>query len=151
MVALDLRMQAPRSPYATLLDLYMLPRTIDKARAILAGTNGSYEMEGLSAVLLRELDIAASDFFSICGTSSDAEIAVWISARRLNINVEYINARLFELTSEGDEFERLARDYYPWLRGRPLHRWMDIALNDDEITFGENAGQQYVARVDDPS
>jgi len=103
-------------------------------------------MQGLSAILLRELDIAANEFFSsICDTSTDAEIAAWISARRPKINVEHINARLFELTSEGEDFERLARDYYPWLRTRPLHRWMDIALKDDEIIFGEN-GRDTVMR-----
>ncbi len=142
MVAPDLRVQPPRSPYATLLGLYMLPRTIDKAQAILAGTHGAYEMAGLSTVLLRELAIAENELFTgIRDAATDAEIAVWISAVQPQINVEHINARLFALTSEGDDFERLARDYYPWLRARPIHRWMDIALTDDRITFGGNAGR----------
>ncbi len=143
MIALDLRVQRPRSPYATLLGLYMLPRTVVKARAILAGTHGAYEMAGLSAVLLRELAIAENEFFTVIRDSdTDAEISVWIAEHRPQIDVEYINARLFALTSEGDDFERLARDYYPWLRARPIHRWMDIVLTDDEITFSENAGRK---------
>jgi len=71
--------------------------------------------------------------------ATDADIAVWISGLRPQINVERINARLFALTSEGDDLERLACDYYPWLRARPLHRWMDIALTDAQITFGDDA------------
>ena len=136
MTAPDLRVRPPRSPYATLLGLYMLPRTLDKARAILAGTQGAYEMPGLSAILLAELGIAEDELFGVVRTgANDAEIAAWIAAPRPRIDTERVNAVLHAKASEGNDFERLARDYYPWLRARPLHRWMDIALADDEMTF----------------
>ncbi len=137
MNAPDLRMRPPRSPYATMLGLTMLPRTIDKARAILAGTQGAYEMPGLSTILLRELGVNEGEFFdAVRQATTDADIAAWIAGPRPRIDVERINAVLYATASEGNDFERLARDYYPWLRARPLHRWMDICLADDEITFG---------------
>jgi 2,4-dienoyl-CoA reductase-like NADH-dependent reductase (Old Yellow Enzyme family) len=114
----------------------MLPRTLDKARAILAGTRGAYEMPGLSAILLAELGISESEFFAEVRTgANDAEVAAWIAARRPAIDTERINGVLYAKSSDGNDLERLARDYYPWLRVRPIHRWMDIALADDELTF----------------
>lgn len=43
---IDLRTRPPRHPLAQLDGLVMLPRTIDKARALLAGTIGDYDLQG---------------------------------------------------------------------------------------------------------
>lgn len=89
---MDLRNAAPRSPYATLGGVQFLPRSIDKMRAEIAGTQGSYRAStGYSLNCLKLFGTDAPTFATIvrdnatdeavlaalCAiqTPSDAEIA----------------------------------------------------------------------------
>lgn len=67
--ALDLRTRAPRSPRESLAGFVILPRVIDKARALLAGTIGLYAYGSTLDQM----------FFEYTGIDEDAlrDFAVW--------------------------------------------------------------------------
>ena len=63
---MDLRNGPPRSPYATLGGVQFLPRSIDKMRAEIAGTQGAYTAStGYSKQVYKLFGIDAATFASI--------------------------------------------------------------------------------------
>lgn len=139
MKTIDLRTLPPRHPLVKLDGLIMLPRTIDKARALLAGTIGDYELQGLSTMLLDALGISADDFLGALTTCPhDADVVAWIRARSHVIDREAINALLLDKSSPESDIGRLSVAY-PWLPTSTLRRWVDIAAHDDEVVFGKSS------------
>jgi Domain of unknown function (DUF5069) len=83
MEPLDLRTRPPRDPRERLGGLVLLPRTIDKARAMLpGGERGGYQISpGLSEFLLGKLGISEADFVAIVGeVRDDDEVAARVLA-----------------------------------------------------------------------
>jgi glutamate synthase domain-containing protein 3 len=139
MKMIDLRTLPPRHPLVKLDGLIMLPRTIDKARALLADTIGDYELQGLSTMLLDALGISAADFLGALTTCPcDADVVAWIRARSHAIDREAINALLLDKGSPESDVGRLSVAY-PWLPTSTLRRWVDIAAHDDEVVFGKSS------------
>lgn len=110
---MDLTKSFPRSPRATLLGLPMLPRTIDKARASIAGTLGEYVFGEKSS-----FDMALFDFLAVKpdafregvrGAADDAAVETWIraNARKFTPEEAEVFARVF--TNDGDDDEDRAR------------------------------------------
>ncbi|MBI2507493.1 DUF5069 domain-containing protein [Candidatus Woesearchaeota archaeon] len=63
MIIMDLTKNFPRSPYDMLVGIVMLPRTIDKCRATIAGTNGEYHYGcPMDAPVLKFLDVSKEEF-----------------------------------------------------------------------------------------
>ena len=80
---MDLSTQFPRSPYDMNAGLVMLPRTMDKCRAHLAGTLGGYYYNcPLDELLFEFLGIEADTFTRAVESSAggEAEIAEWIES-----------------------------------------------------------------------
>lgn len=82
MEPLDLTRHAPRSGREKLDGLVMLPRTIDKMRALLPGGNvGVYHVSGFSDRLMDTIGIKADDLqAAVAAASSDQEVAAWVRA-----------------------------------------------------------------------
>ncbi len=78
---IDLTTGVPRSPYERMLNMVFLPRTIDKARAELAGTEGEYLFRyGQSAPGLDLLGITPEQLFeALRENPSDEDIRAWIA------------------------------------------------------------------------
>ena len=147
MEPLDLRARPPRSPYETLDGLVLMPRTIDKLRALLPGGDpGDYfinppvEMTGLSGFLLQRLQIDESDLRRVVADAADeTEVAAWIRAHTDASRYEEINGILTHLkrkhVTDKDFYESI---YGATLAERPeLDVLFDIMLADDERMFRE--------------
>jgi hypothetical protein len=71
----------PRSPRDVLGGYVIASRTLDKCRAVLAGTNGEYHFDcPLDNFFLNFAGITAADFKAFVATGADDEaVAVWIN------------------------------------------------------------------------
>ncbi len=76
----DLTKEAPRSPYELINGFTILARTIDKCRAVIAGTNGEYHFDcPLDKALFGFKGIDANEFKDfVASGSSDEEIGEWV-------------------------------------------------------------------------
>jgi len=85
MPTMDLTTGFPRSPRERLLGLPMLPRTIDKARAALAGTLGEYvygEKSSFDMALLDFLALSPAVFLEgVKASPDDTTMAKWLKTR----------------------------------------------------------------------
>ena len=137
MKPLDLRRAPPRSARERLVGLMMLPRTIDKARASLAGGDpGVYFITpGLSAWLLRKLRFTEDEFVELVrNADSDEQIAEIVRARASEGRVEHLNGFMesFKVAevSEDHDFEAL------YGRCDPDELVIDVMARDDAKMFG---------------
>ncbi len=82
LLALDLTKAFPRSPRETLAGYVIAGRTLDKCRAVVAGTNGEYHYDcPLDRQFLGFTGIEAGAFKEFVATgATDAEVADWITA-----------------------------------------------------------------------
>jgi hypothetical protein len=81
----SLRGRPPRDPRARLAGLMMLPRTIDKARALLRGGDpGDYLIApGVSGWLLAEIGMTQADFVELVGQAADEHVVAAVVAQRV--------------------------------------------------------------------
>jgi hypothetical protein len=78
---MDLTKEFPRSPREQLDGITLLPRAIDKARAQLAGTLGSYKYYGchLNTRLFNVLGVTDDEFLdAVRPSSNDDDVVQWI-------------------------------------------------------------------------
>ncbi len=146
----DLRKHPPRSPRAMLAGLVFLPRTIDKARAKIAGTLGLYKISpGISAYLLEWLGISEDEFVdAVRAASSDDEVAAWLVARSDPASFASINERLSQRGIRDAEHFAEVLPRYPMLAERPeLRNWFEIFEADDAWTFDPAHPERAVAPV----
>lgn len=80
--SLDLSHAFPRSPRATLGGYVIAGRTLDKCRAVIAGTAGEYHFDcPLDQLFLTFAGITAEDFKAFVATGADdVAVAEWIQA-----------------------------------------------------------------------
>lgn len=138
MEALDLTKHRPRSPWAQLDGLYMLPRTIDKLRALLPGGNpGPYNIAGFSQHLFNAVGVteeAARE--AVARAADDAEFAAWLRAngdasKYEAYNERFSNRRLADIEDKETFFGK-----YPQAREMPLDsRLFDMLDKDDDEIF----------------
>jgi Domain of unknown function (DUF5069) len=102
MKPIDLTIQPPRSPYQKMEGLYMMPRTIDKLRAMLPGGKiGEYSIStafgpGLSSMLLHDIGVSEKSLLEIVQqVSVEHEIADWLRRNTDLSRVAALNERLF--------------------------------------------------------
>ncbi|MDB5041069.1 MAG: hypothetical protein JWN27_1795 [Candidatus Eremiobacteraeota bacterium] len=138
MEPLDLREHPPRAPHAILDGVVLLPRTIDKARALLPGGNpGVYFIgPGLSSSLLEMLRISEGDFAEVVAASrDDAEVAARVCANASAERRERWTAIIEALTVAGIPPE--TRPAFDALYGprRPYELVLDVIASDDDAMF----------------
>jgi Domain of unknown function (DUF5069) len=110
---MDLTTKIPRSPNDRLLNIPMLPRTIDKARAALAGTLGEYvygEKSSFDTALLSFLGISAAEFLEGVRSSPDDEaMGRWVQAHARDVTAPAVNGFASDFLNDGDNDEDRAR------------------------------------------
>lgn len=143
MEPLDLRTRPPRSCYAELDGLVLMPRTIDKLRGHLPGGDpGGYfingRIKGISGYLLERLGVAEADLLGIIArAASDDEVAAWLRERTDPSQYATVNATLRRIRPKHSEDEAFFRDEYAQtLQQHPeLEYILDIVDADDRRRF----------------
>lgn len=133
--SLDLTKEYPRSPRATVAGYVIAGRTLDKCRAVIAGTNGEYHYDcPLDNVFFDFTGISAEQFKDFVASGADDEaVAEWISAKavqrpRIEIikwNNEWRYKRISEMAEPLQEF---LEGYIPEVipAGRRPAYWFDV-------------------------
>ena len=138
MEPLDLRARPPRHPRERLGGLVMLPRTIDKARALLAGGEpGRYVISpGISSYVLDKLGVTEAAFVAVVAASrDDAEVAARVLAGVDAARIERWSSNLESLTVAGIPPE--LRPAFDALYGprAPDALVFDVLADDDAAAF----------------
>lgn len=118
--------------------LYFLARTIDKTRAILAGTQGEYKVApGISGYLFDDLGISEEQFTAaVRAAKSDDDVIAWLHANTDRSKYAEINEKLSTRRIRDAEHRATFVDRYPILLERPdLWNWFEIFDLDDEWMF----------------
>ena len=144
MEPLDLRSKPPRSCYAELDGLMLMPRTIDKLRAQLPGGNpGPYfingQIKGISGYLLERLGISEAQLLdAVAQAANEDEVAAWLRGRTDASQYPAINATLKRIKPKHAQDEAYFRsEYDATLRQSPdLEFIVDIVDADDRRIFG---------------
>lgn len=134
-LASDLTKTYPRSPRETLGSYVVAARTLDKCRAVLAGTNGEYHFDcPLDRQFLEFTGINADAFKDFVATgATDEEVAAWISQHsRIKEQSEVVkwnnkmrHTRPCDMTVELQIFlEGYIPQFLP--KGRPVYVWFDV-------------------------
>lgn len=143
MEPLDLRTRPPRSGYAELDGLMVLPRTIDKLRAQLPGGNpGVYfingRIKGISGYLLDRLGVTEAELLDVVArAASEDEIAAWLRERTDASQYPAINATLRRIKPKHAQDEAYFRSEYAETLARhpDLDFILDIVDADDRRLF----------------
>lgn len=135
LLAKDLSKDAPRSARETLGGYVIAARTLDKCRAVLAGTQGEYHFDcPLDNFFLGFAEIKGDDFKAFVATgATDKEVAEWIKekakprerAEIVQWNNDLRYKRISELPSELQVF---MEDYIPenLPQHRPVYHLFDV-------------------------
>jgi Domain of unknown function (DUF5069) len=110
---MDLTTGIPRSPNDLLGGIAMLPRTIDKARAAIAGTIGEYiygDKSGFDKTLLEFLGVSEADFLDAVRKSpDDAAVLAWVQTHGRKHSPAEIADFTAKFLNDGDDDEDRAR------------------------------------------
>ncbi|HTU82510.1 MAG TPA: DUF5069 domain-containing protein [Candidatus Acidoferrales bacterium] len=145
MKPLDLRANPPRGCYAELDGLMLMPRTIDKLRALLPGGNpGAYfingPIKGISGYLLERLGVGENELLEAVRIAGDEdEVARWLRGRTDASQYPAINQTLRRIKPKHAENEAVFRELYArTLAEHPdLELIVDIVDADDRAAFGK--------------
>jgi hypothetical protein len=138
MEPLDLNLHRPRSPWAQLDGLYMMPRTIDKLRASLPGGNlGQYRIFGFSTRILHGLGISEDDLrAAVAAAKSDEDVAQWLrehadTSQYAMLNERLTTRRIADLDDQADY-----RTRYPVASELPPETLLfDVLDKDDDAIY----------------
>src|SRR5579864_3254546 len=141
MKPLDLTKQPPRSPRAMLNGLTMLPRTIDKMRALLPGGNiGNYRIAGFSKRMLDAIGLEEDALRAVVArATSDNEVAACVRERADVSKYEEWNQYLLNRSIDHIAPENLAKFQadYPVSKTLTSRKLLDILEADDAEMFGQ--------------
>jgi Domain of unknown function (DUF5069) len=137
MEPLDLTKQPPRAPRTELDGIIFLPRSIDKARAYLAGGNrNGYNIPGVTGGMLERFGISEDDFIAAVGAAStDADVAVFVRRSADQATLDEWNAFVKEREPRGDRNLPQVHEIYPWLKDTDLRLVLDILAEDDRRMY----------------
>jgi len=135
LLAKDLEKTAPRSPRETLGGYVIAARTLDKCRAVLAGTEGEYHFDcPLDNFFFGFAEIKGDDFKEFVATgATDDEVAGWItknakqreSSEVIGWNNDLRYKRISELPTELQVFmEKYIPENLP--KHRPVYVLFDV-------------------------
>ena len=141
LLAKDLEKTAPRSPRETLGEYVIAARTLDKCRAVLAGTEGEYHFDcPLDNFFFGFAEIKGDDFKEFVATgATDDEVAGWItknakqreSSEVIGWNNDLRYKRISELPTELQVF---MEEYIP--ENLPKHRPVYVLFDVYDIEEG---------------
>lgn len=145
MKPLDLRTRPPRSCYAELDGLMLMPRTIDKLRGRLPGGDpGIYfingKIPGISGYLLGRLGVTEDELFNaIQVAQSEDDVARWLRERTDASQYPAINETLRHIKPKHAQDEAwFRREYAETLALHPdLQFIVDIVDADDRRLFNQ--------------
>lgn len=135
LLALDLTKTFPRSPRESLGGYVVAGRTLDKCRAVLAGTNGEYHFDcPLDGTFLAFTGITADAFKEFVATgATDNEVAAWIAghSKVKDPNEVVVWNNKMRHTRPCDmslELQVFLEDYIPKFirKDRPVYVWFDV-------------------------
>ena len=110
---MDLTKDLPRAANDRLIGIPMLPRTIDKARAKLAGTIGEYvygDKSSFDRELLGFLELSESEFLDGVRVSPDDDAMIaWLRSHARTLSAADIDAFAVNFLSDGDDHADRAR------------------------------------------
>lgn len=144
---LDLRKAPPRSCYAELDGLMLMPRTIDKLRGRLPGGDpGNYfislgRIKGISAYLLERLGIAEEALFdAVAASETEGDVAAWLRERADASQYRAINETLRRIKPKHTEDRAFFCDLYAETMAQhpELEIIIDIVDADDRRLFPVN-------------
>jgi hypothetical protein len=140
----DLTQHPPRSARVRLGGYAILPRVLDKGRAINAGKNGEYKYA--CPLDQRFLDFAGIDPEALKkqlgAGKSDGEILEWITANAANKPSALEIAAWTSLQEQRVPTDPESRDYFNDLhtgigpKREDIGTWFDLLDLDDYVTFG---------------
>ena len=141
LLAKDLSKTAPRSARDTLGGYVIAARTLDKCRAVLAGTEGEYHFDcPLDNFFFGFAEIKGDDFKDFVATgATDDEVAEWIQTNakereRAEI-IEWNNDLRYKRISElPTELQVFLEDYIP--ENLPQHRPVYVLFDIYDIEEG---------------
>jgi hypothetical protein len=140
----DLTKRPPRSPRVRLGGYVLLPRILDKGRAVIAGTNGEYnfncpmdqhflEFTGVNAAALKK---------QLAAGKSDSEVLTWVQKnakhKRTDAEIASWTAYQEHRAPSGTD----GREYFQGEHARlapkreDIVSWFDYLDLDDFVTFG---------------
>lgn len=116
MTSLDLTSARPRKARDAVDGIVFLPRSIDKARALLpGGAIGDYTIPGFTETMLKKFGVTVDDFVAaVRDAQSDDDVVAWVKAHATPGGIEAWNqfANNREIYN-GDRAEAIAD--YPYL------------------------------------
>ena len=135
LLAKDLTKDHPRSPRETLAGYVIAARTLDKCRAVLAGTAGEYHFDcPLDNQFLGFTGIGATEFKTFVATgATDADVAKWIEEHsKIKKRTEVIawnnKLRCTRVCDMPIELQEFLEGYIPKFipKNRPVYVWFDV-------------------------
>lgn len=134
-LAKDLNINFPRSPRETIAGYVIAGRTLDKCRAVIAGTNGDYHFDcPLDGFFFEFTGISADAFKTfVASGADDTDVASWITRnatkRERHEIVQWNNdmrgKRICEMPIELQEFlEGYIPEFIP--DGKIVYVWFDV-------------------------
>jgi hypothetical protein len=143
--AQDLTKRPPRSPHCRLGGYVILPRLLDKGRAVIAGTNGEFNYDAPLDQHIRDflgLDFAALKEQLAAGRG-DGEILAWVNANAKHPRAAWeIDAWSAFMTRRGPSGDVETLEYFAEYVGKfskdreDVKTWFDLVDLDDHVTFG---------------
>ena len=140
----DLTQRPPRSPRVQLGGYVILPRMLDKGRAVLAGKNGEYKYA--CPLDQRFLEFAGVDPEALkrelAAGKSDGEVLEWIhqNARHKRTDIEIRLWSLYQSERAPSDVE--SREYFHELHTKIAPKrediigWFDLLDVDDYVSYG---------------
>ena len=135
LLAKDLTTEAPRGARETLAGYVIAARTLDKCRAVLAGTEGEYHFDcPLDNFFFGFAEIKADDFKAFVATgASDTEVAEWIGQHAKQREREAIvlwnnDLRYKRISELPAKLQLFLEDYIPenLPKHRPVYHLFDV-------------------------
>ena len=135
LLAPDLTKAFPRSPRETLGGYVVAARTLDKCRALLAGSNGEYHFDcPLDRTFFDFTGISADEFKAFAATgATDAEMAEWITTHskikeQTDIVLWNNKMRYTRPCDMPPELQMFLEGYIPQFvrKNRPVYVWFDV-------------------------
>jgi len=143
----DLTQRPPRSPRVRLGGYAILPRMLDKCRALLAGTNGEYNYAcPLDQLFLKFTGVDPEALKEqVASGRNDSELLEWINANASNrpdtIRIlawtAYVDNRVPGDTETRAFFQELHEGAAA--HRKDIHTWFDLLDLDDYVSFGGKA------------
>ena len=143
----DLTQRPPRSPRVRLGGYVILPRMLDKGRAVLAGKNGEYNYA--CPLDQRFLDFAGVDpkalIKQLAKGKGDGEILEWIQA---NARFKRTDSEIAAWSAMGEQrvpSDPESREFFNGLhtktapKRKDIATWFDLLDVDDYVNFGGKA------------